>query len=124
VGNLVHPAETADVAALGGRHVARTIAAALRGVAPGAPSGVPLLVAEPLAWISPGMISADLVAPPRGRFVVRGTDLRLAEIEIRQANRSLGRARVRLAPGRSSNIGAAWVRRVDPAGGPVRLTVR
>ncbi len=123
-GNLVHPAETADVAALGGRHVARTIAAALRGGAPGAPSGVPLLVAEPLAWISPGMISADLVAPPRGRFVVRGTDLRLAEIEVRQANRSLGRARVRLAPGRSSNIGAAWVQRVDPAGGPVRLTVR
>jgi thioredoxin reductase len=122
-GNLVHPAETADVAALGGRHAARTIAAALRGGAPGAPSGVPLLVAEPLAWISPSMISADLVAPPRGRFVVRGTGLRLAEIEIRQANRSLGRARVRLAPGRSSNIGAAWVRRVDPAGGPVRLTV-
>ncbi len=122
-GNLVHPAETADVAALGGRHAARTIAAALRSGAPDAPPGVPLLVAEPLAWISPGMIGADLVLPPRGRFVVRGTDFRLAEIEIRQGNRSLGRARVRLAFGRSSNLEAAWVRRVDPAGGPVRLTV-
>ena len=122
-GNLVHPAETADVAALGGRHAARTIAAALRQGALGAPAGIPLLVAEPLAWISPGMIGADLVPPPRGRFVVRGTDLTVAEIEIRQGNRSLSRARVRLAPGRSSNIAAAWVRRVDPAGGPVRLMV-
>lgn len=122
-GNLVHPAETADVAALGGRHAARTIAAALRDGAPETPPVVPLLVAEPLAWISPSMIGADLVLPPRGRFVVRGTDLRQAEIEIRQGNRCLGRARVRVAPGRSANLGAAWVRRVDPAGGPVRLTV-
>jgi len=123
-GNLVHPAETADVAALGGRHAARSIAAALRAGDPAVPAGVPLLVGEPLAWISPSMISADLVPPPRGRFVVRGTEIRLAQIEIRQGDRSLGRARIRLAPGRSSNIAAAWVRRVDPAGGPVRLVVR
>jgi thioredoxin reductase len=123
-GNLVHPAETADVAALGGRHAARTIAAALRTGDLAAPPGVQLLVSEPVAWISPGVIGADLVLPPRGRFVVRGTDFRLAQIEIRQGDRSLGRARVRLAPGRSSNLAAAWVRRVDPAGGPVRLVVR
>ena len=122
-GNLVHPAETADVAALGGRHAARTIAAALRTGDPAGPPGVPLLVAEPLAWISPGMIGADLVPPPRGRFVLRGTDFRPTHIEIRQGDRSLGRARVRLAPGRSSHLTAAWVRLVDPAGGPVRLAV-
>jgi thioredoxin reductase len=123
-GNLVHPAETADVAALGGRHAARTIAAALRAGDSVTPPGVPLLIAEPLAWISPGMISADLVQPPRGKFVVRGRDLRLAQIEIRQGDRSLGQARVRLAPGRSSPLAAGWVRRVDPARGPVRLAVR
>jgi hypothetical protein len=122
-GNLVHPAETADVAALGGRHAARTIAAALHNGDPAGPPGVPLLLTAPLAWISPGQIDADLVPPPRGRFVVRGTDFRQAQIEIRQGDRSLGRARVRLAPGRSSNLAAAWVRRVDPAGGPVRLGV-
>ena len=34
-GNLVHAAETADIAALSGRHAARHIAAALRAGAPG-----------------------------------------------------------------------------------------
>src|SRR5215472_1700545 len=57
-GNLVHPAETADIAALGGRHAGRHIAEALReGREP--PPGVPVLVDAPLAWIAPSAIAAD-----------------------------------------------------------------
>ena len=89
-GNLVHAAETADVAALGGIHAARHIAAALRagqGVAapspdtlppdtlppdtlppdisppsstPGQP--VPITVDPPLTWVSPNVIRFP--APP------------------------------------------------------------
>ena len=83
-GNLVHAAETADVAALSGRHAARHIAAFLGalpaagpGTGPGAESdpapragavpgvgaaGLPVLVEPPLRWISPNAIGA--AAPP------------------------------------------------------------
>jgi thioredoxin reductase len=70
-GNLVHAAETADVAALGGIHAARHIAAALRAgqgmaapsvdAAPRAP-WVPITVDPPLAWVSPNAIRFP--APP------------------------------------------------------------
>jgi hypothetical protein len=71
-GNLVHAAETADVAALGGVHAARHIAAALRDgshtagdMPPGArpQSGgppahrLPITVESPLAWISPNAVT-------------------------------------------------------------------
>jgi hypothetical protein len=69
-GNLVHAAETADVAALGGIHAARHIAAALRACpGPAAPPSaggpgqrVPITVEPPLAWISPNAIRFP--APP------------------------------------------------------------
>jgi thioredoxin reductase len=124
-GNLVHPAETADVAALGGRHAARAVAAALRGAgSPDARPGVPVLVAGPLAWITPAMVGVDLVPPHLGRFLVRGTDFRRTEIEVRQGGRLLGRDKIRLVPGRNSSLAGDWVPRVDPASGPVLVTVR
>ena len=50
-GNLVHAAETADVAAAGGQHAARHIAAALRGTGPPRAARIPVTVAAPLSWI-------------------------------------------------------------------------
>ncbi len=69
-GNLVHAAETADVAALGGRHAARHIAMALRDPPPAGTRlvparRVPLTVAAPLRWISPNAVRVP--APPRRR---------------------------------------------------------
>ena len=61
-GNLVHAAETADVAAAGGRHAARHIAAALRGgLLPRGPR-IPVTVAAPLRWISPNAIRVPVAA--------------------------------------------------------------
>src|SRR5215468_7204488 len=61
-GNLVHAAETADIAALGGRHAARGIAAFLRdGPGPGsAPEPVRLAVTAepPLLWVTPNALRA------------------------------------------------------------------
>jgi hypothetical protein len=66
-GNLVHAAETADVAALSGRHAARQIAAYLAGRPPKgsspdpapapAPVPVPVIADPPLRWISPNVIA-------------------------------------------------------------------
>src|SRR5207302_244117 len=57
-GNLVHAAETADIAALSGRHAARHMAAFLgeEVAAPGA--RLPVLVEPPLRWISPNAIGS------------------------------------------------------------------
>jgi len=123
-GNLVHPAETADVAALAGRHAARAIAADLRGFGSRAAlPGVPVLVAGPLAWITPAAIGPDLSPPPLGRFLVRGTEFRRAKIDVRQADRLLGTDRIRLVPGRNSGLAGDWAAQVDPGGGPVMVTI-
>jgi thioredoxin reductase len=130
-GNLVHAAETADIAALSGRHAARHIAAAL-GVAldaggPGAGGSgagwVPVRVEAPLRWISPNAIGSASVPPPLGRFVLRSQEFGgRVRLEVRQDDRLLARSRLlRLVPGRPVHLGAAWQARVDPSGGPVRV---
>ena len=143
-GNLVHAAETADVAALSGRHAARHIAAALgvagagtgesgagrQGAGPGVgrlgaglAGRVPVRVEPPLRWISPNAI-ASAASPPRDRFVLRSGEFRgRVRLEVRQDGRLLARSRpVRLVPGRPVHLDAGWQARVDPAGGPVRVT--
>ena len=125
-GNLVHAAETADIAALSGRHAARQIAALLAGepTADGTgPTRRPILVTPPLQWISPNTIGGSAAPPPLGRFVLRSADFRRgARLEVRQDGRLLARSRpARLVPGRPVRLGAGWLARVDPAGGPVRV---
>jgi len=137
-GNLVHAAETADIAALSGRHAARHIAAFLGGETAAAGPGVaaagpgvaaaaaearlPVLVEPPLRWISPNAIGSA-APPPLGRFVLRSAVFRRrVRLEVRQDGRLLARSRpVRLIPERPVHLGAAWLDRVDPAGGPVRV---
>ena len=134
-GNLVHAAETADIAALSGWHAARHIAAFLD--AEGAAGGegatarsaaatearLAVLVEPPLRWISPNAIESA-APPPLGRFVLRSAAFRRgARLEVRQDGRLLARSRpARLIPERPVHLGAAWLDRVDPAGGPVRVS--
>jgi hypothetical protein len=120
-GNLVHAAETADIAALSGRHAARQVAAFLRGELDDG-YAVPVLVEPPLRWISPNVAGAA-AAPPLGRFVLRSREFRsLVRLEARQDGRLLTRSRpVRLVPERPVHLGAGWLGQVDPAGGPVRV---
>ena len=125
-GNLVHAAETADIAALSGRHAARHIAALLAGEPAAGGAGAtrrPILVTPPLQWISPNTIGGSAAPPPLGRFVLRSADFRRgARLEVRQDGRLLARSRpARLIPGRPVHLGAGWLGRVDPAGGPVRV---
>jgi hypothetical protein len=131
-GNLVHAAETADIAALSGRHAARHMAAFLagepaRGAAPGAASGVagaglPVLVEPPLRWISPNAVRLPAAPPPLSRFVLRSQDFRLARLDVLQDGRLLHRSRpIRLIPERIVHLDAVWLPRVDASGGPVRV---
>jgi thioredoxin reductase len=123
-GNLLHPAETADISALDGRHGAAAIAAHLGG--PGEwPRQIRLVARAPLAWIAPNLLGAGQ-RPPRARFLLRPREiLRRPRIELRQDGRRLWRGRHRrLVPGRSAHIPADWIPAVDPAGGPVVAEVK
>ncbi len=81
-----------------------------------------MLVAPPLRCISPNTIGSA-APPPLGRFVLRSQAFRrLVRLEARQDGRLLARSRpVRLVPERPVHLGAGWLARVDPAGGPVRV---
>jgi thioredoxin reductase len=123
-GNLLHPAETADVCALDGRHVAPSVAAYLRGGREW-PTRVRVVARGPLAWVAPNLLLAAGHDPPRDRFLLRSREfIRRARIQVRQDGRRLWRGRVgRLVPGRSAHIPAGWAARVDPSGGPVIVGV-
>jgi pyruvate/2-oxoglutarate dehydrogenase complex dihydrolipoamide dehydrogenase (E3) component len=122
-GNLLHPAEPADVAALGGRHAARVIARRLRG--DGWPSSVGVHAVSPLRWVVPGLVDPNGPPPPRDRFLLRsGTFLGRRRVQVRQREEILWRGRLRhLNPGRSASLPADWTSRVDPGAGPVTVTV-
>jgi hypothetical protein len=120
-GNLVHAAETADVAAVGAMRTAGAVAAFLE--AGTWPTRVPVVCAPPLRWVWPQAIDADAPAP--GRFLLR-TDAFAdgAMLEATQDARVLWRGRRRtLVPNRSIGVPAAWSRTVDPGGGPIRFGV-
>jgi len=144
-GNLVHAAETSDVAALDGVHAARHIAVALAAGQNGRDAGgafpagglpvqrVPVTVAPPLAWISPNVIRflppaaagpVTAVPPPRGRFLLRSVVFRRrASLEVCQGGRVIARTRARLIPGRPIVLGSAWLDRADLGAGPVSVRV-
>jgi thioredoxin reductase len=123
-GNVVHPAETADVAALGGRHVAASVAGFLGGNAAW-PAHAPVLARDPLRWVAPNLVSPDGPAPSRGRFLLRSNAfVRAPRVEVLQGGRALWSGRLlRLVPGRSAHIPSDWTRRVDPDAGSVSVRV-
>jgi hypothetical protein len=130
-GNVIHAAETADVAALGGRHAGCQIAAFLcHRAADDSSSGsararVPIEVVTPLTWIAPNAIGADRTVPSRNCFILRSEGpRRIASLEVRQDGRLLAASRTRLMPARSITLSARWVADVNTLGGAVRVTAR
>jgi hypothetical protein len=123
-GNVVRGAETADVAALEGRHVAGAIIARLGG-APWPAATVPVRCEPPLAWIAPNAVAAGDLPPARGRHLLRAREELLdARVEFVQDGRRRHLARVpRVMPGRSARLDPGWTRAVDPSGGPVTARV-
>jgi thioredoxin reductase len=124
VGNVLHGAETADVAALSGRHAAAAVIEHLRGE-PWPTTRTELRYAPPLQWVVPNTLVATGETPPRGRYLLRSAEALFdARIELSQSGHVLHRERIaRLLPGRSARLGAEWARSVDPGRGPVLLRV-
>ncbi|MBP2366950.1 NAD(P)/FAD-dependent oxidoreductase [Pseudonocardia parietis] len=125
-GNLVHPVDTADVAALAGVHVAGSVARHLAGsLGPEGPT-VPLVADEPIRWVSPGLHRPGLPAPARARIEAWVHELvRVPRITVTQDGRVLTRRRLPwpAAPGRVFRIPWDVLDGVDPAAGPVHLSL-
>ena len=124
-GNVLHGAETADVAALTGRHVADGVTRWLRaGEWPAA--RIEVRCDPPLHWITPNaIVPDDGAAPARKRFLVRAhAELIDATIEVRQDGRALWRGTVpRVMPGRSARLPTSWTAAVRRDAGPVDVRV-
>jgi hypothetical protein len=125
-GNVLHGAEQADVAALSGRHAAAAVVSYL-GSGDWPARRVPIVCEPPLGWIAPNVVAADAGgAPCRGRFALRAAEhLRAPRIEVSQDGGALWSGRLpRVMPGRSARLTPEWMPAVDPAGGPVRVSVQ
>lgn len=124
-GNLTHPAETADVCALQGRHLATSMLDWLSTQHwPETP--VPVRAVAPIRWVAPAAVHPRDPAP-RDRFALRVSEFGDARrIEVTQGARTLWHGNVvgSLVPNRSISIAADWVDFIDPDGGEIVVQLR
>ncbi len=124
-GNLLHPVDTADIAALDGRHVAAQVRAHLGGQRP-AKQGVRIQVAPPLRWVAPNILRPGDPAPARNRLLLwTDTLVRFPKVVARQEGRIVGAASLPwpAAPGRVFRVPAGILDRVDSRGAEVTLSL-
>ena len=137
VGNLVHPVDTADGAALDGRHVAGAVTRWLTGGpgrgGPGAllegmrggrrPGLLHVTAGPPFRWVTPQHVPVGGGAP-RGQLLLWVDDHhRLPVVLAQQGGVEVGRVRVPwpAAPGRIFRVPERVLRGADPTRGPVTL---
>jgi hypothetical protein len=121
-GNLLHGAETADVCALDGRHVAGAVIGWLSDRQWPAPA-VPVRWEPPVRWVHPSSVRAG-ADPARARYLLRiDRFLPGRRLAVVQGDRVLwtGRARGALVPNRSIAVPSGWEVQVDPNGPAVAV---
>lgn len=114
-GNVLRGAETADIAACEGRHVARSILAYLeREEWPS--SRLPIRIYPPLLWICPNEIAKTDEAPPLGEFRFRVSQfLENVSLAVYQDERLLYAKKFKkLSPNRSYTVPALWISSINP----------
>jgi thioredoxin reductase len=122
-GNLLHPVDTADVAALDGRHVADQVVAWLAGERPGT-TAVRLRAQEPFRWVTPGLLRPADPAPSRRRLLLwPETFVRVPHVTVTQAGSVIAMRRLPwpASPGRVFRVPWSLLADVDPAGGDVTI---
>ena len=126
VGNLLHPVDTADGAALDGRHVATAVQSWLQDRRP-ATIGIRLRAAAPFRWVTPQLITAGGPGSPRGDLLFWVDDyVRTPKLRAIQDGRVIGSARTLwpAAPGRIYRTPWTLVSGADPTGGEVTISLR
>ncbi|MFE2448564.1 NAD(P)/FAD-dependent oxidoreductase [Streptomyces sp. NPDC021218] len=122
-GNMLHPVDTADVAALDGRHVAHQVISYLQGMREHT-EGVRLLADAPFRWVAPQILRPQDPAPPRGRLLLWSDQfVRFPKVAVRQDGRVIARRSLSwpAAPGRVFRVPSSVLEGVSPSGGPVHI---
>jgi hypothetical protein len=125
VGNLLHPVDTADAAALDGRHVAPGVRDWLNGKSPGR-QGIRLRVREPFRWVTPQLVAPDGGVAPRGDLLFWVDEYhRAPTLRAVQDGRTIGAKRTPwpAAPGRIFRAPWSLVSGADPEGGDVTIAL-
>ncbi|MEU2436773.1 FAD-dependent oxidoreductase [Streptomyces rubradiris] len=121
-GDLLHAVEPARTAAREGDRAARAVLDHLAG-APWPDPGVPVLVSAPLRWITPNRVTPG--ARPDRHLLRTGAPPPGPVLYVHQDGRLLHRVRPvprAASPHRTLTLSARWHDRVDPGGGPVRVS--
>lgn len=125
-GNLLHPVDTADVAALDGKHVAQAVRAALAG-GEAQSAGIRLVADAPLRWVAPQVVRPDGGHPARKRLLLWSDAFKtMPTVTATQGGRTVNTARLPwpMAPGRVFRVPSSILDGIDYHGDPVRLGVR
>jgi thioredoxin reductase len=127
IGNLTHPVDTADVAALDGRAVTEHVLAHLRGrsASPTVVRGPRILPGKHLKWIAPGILNPD-ATPPRDRLLAwPRTHLTLPTVIVIQDGHMLDRRRLPwpASPGRAFRIPSSALAKARSDGGAITIDV-
>jgi thioredoxin reductase len=124
VGNLLHPVDTADSAALDGRHVAAAVRRWLLHCQE-PPKSIRIRADEPFRWVAPQLISDDGSTAPRGDLLFWVDEYRpLPKLRAVQDGRTLNTKRTPwpAAPGRVYRAPWSLVSRANPDGGDVTVS--
>ncbi|MDT5077802.1 MAG: hypothetical protein QOJ80_2439 [Mycobacterium sp.] len=125
VGNLLHPVDTADGAALDGRHAAPKIAAWLRAKTD-APQGIRVRAARPFRWVAPQLVTSDGAVAPRGDLLLWTDEYRRTpKLRAIQDGRTIGEKRTPwpAAPGRVYRAPWALLADANPGGGDIAIAL-
>jgi hypothetical protein len=124
-GNMLHPVDTADIAALDGAHVARTVLDHLAGrTRPG--DGVRIVADAPLRWISPATYRPGDRGPARGRLLAWADEyVPFPRVVVTQDGRTVAERRLPwpAAPGRVFRIPSGLFDAVRPCADDVHVTL-
>lgn len=125
VGNLLHPVDTADIAALDGRHVAAQVCRYLDGGAT-PEQAIRIEAAAPLRWVAPGLLRPGDPAPARHRLLLwTDTLVRIPKVVARQDGRVVGHKTLPwpASPGRMFRVPSSILDAADYRGGSVSLSL-
>jgi thioredoxin reductase len=126
-GNLVHPVDTADIAALDGSHVAAAVRDwVTRGLGT-AGRGEPVLAGAGLTWVSPGWLDRSAGRPARGRLLAwPSVAAPVARVVVHQGGLEVARRSLPwpASPGRVLRIPWSVLDSVMVGRGPVTVSLR